>query len=179
MSPGFLRKYRFCVCWGSVMSDSLWLPQGGTIAPPGSSVHEFSRQEYWSGLPCPPPGYLPSPGIQSTPPASPAWLANSLPLSHLGSPNSKKILGENICIPTTDSVYLPSCYRSLSSFFGCKWLNQAPSQIRNTKYHSDKSIYTVFCKVICTFSLSKIYHSEMWENSSYFWNSAEIQFILI
>ena len=25
----------------------------------------FSRQEYWSGLPCPPPGDLPDPGIKS------------------------------------------------------------------------------------------------------------------
>ena len=29
-------------------------------SPPGSSVHRFSRQEYWSGLPCPPPGDLPT-----------------------------------------------------------------------------------------------------------------------
>ena len=33
-------------------------------SPPGSSVHGFSRQEYWSGLPCPPPGDLPDPGIK-------------------------------------------------------------------------------------------------------------------
>ena len=26
----------------------------------------FFRQEYWSRLPCPPPGYLPNPGIQPT-----------------------------------------------------------------------------------------------------------------
>ena len=26
----------------------------------------FSRQEYWSGLPCPPPGALPDPGIEPT-----------------------------------------------------------------------------------------------------------------
>ena len=25
----------------------------------------FSRQEYWSGLPCSPPGYLPNPGIET------------------------------------------------------------------------------------------------------------------
>ena len=37
----------------------------------------FPRQEYWSGLPYPPSGYIPSPGIE---PASPA-LADSLPLS--------------------------------------------------------------------------------------------------
>ena len=27
----------------------------------------FSRQEYWSGLPCPPPGHLPHPGIELAP----------------------------------------------------------------------------------------------------------------
>ena len=27
-------------------------------SPPGSSVHGFPRQEYWSGLPYPPPGDL-------------------------------------------------------------------------------------------------------------------------
>ena len=32
----------------------------------------FSRQEYWSGLPCPPPGDLPSPGMEPTSPLSPA-----------------------------------------------------------------------------------------------------------
>ena len=32
----------------------------------------FSRQEYWSGLPCPPPGDLPDPGIELTSPVSPA-----------------------------------------------------------------------------------------------------------
>ena len=42
----------------------------------------FSRQEHWSGLPCPPPGDLPDPGIE---PASPALQADSLLLSHQGS----------------------------------------------------------------------------------------------
>ena len=32
----------------------------------------FSRQEYWSGLPFPPPGDLPNPGIESTSLVSPA-----------------------------------------------------------------------------------------------------------
>ena len=36
----------------------------------------FSRQEYWSGLPCPPPGNLFNPGIK---PKSPALQADSLP----------------------------------------------------------------------------------------------------
>src|SRR5574337_949145 len=36
----------------------------------------FSRQEYWSGLPCPPPGDLPNPGIELR---SPTLQADSLP----------------------------------------------------------------------------------------------------
>ena len=36
-----------------------------TLQPHGSSVHGIlSRQEYWSGLPFPPPGDLPDPGIE-------------------------------------------------------------------------------------------------------------------
>ena len=43
---------------------------------PGSLAVEFSRQEYWSGLPLPSPGDLPNPGIE---PESPALQADSLP----------------------------------------------------------------------------------------------------
>ena len=39
---------------------------------PGSSIHGVSRQEYWSGLPCPPPGHLPDPVIEPTSLKSPA-----------------------------------------------------------------------------------------------------------
>ena len=31
----------------------------------------FSRQEYWSGLPCPSPGDLPDPGVEPTSLTSP------------------------------------------------------------------------------------------------------------
>ena len=47
----------------------------------------FSRQEYWSGLPCPPPpGNHPDTGIEPVSPVAPVLLADSLPLSHQGSP---------------------------------------------------------------------------------------------
>ena len=37
--------------------------------PPGSLSMEFSRQEYWSGLPFPPPEDIPDPGIEPMSPA--------------------------------------------------------------------------------------------------------------
>ena len=39
---------------------------------PDFSVHGISREEYWSGLPFPPQGYLPDPGIKPAPLKSPA-----------------------------------------------------------------------------------------------------------
>ena len=41
----------------------------------------FSRQEHWSGLPCPPPGGPPDPGMET---GSPALQADALPLSQQG-----------------------------------------------------------------------------------------------
>ena len=46
----------------------------------------FFRQEYWSGLPYPPPGDLPDPGIEPACFVAPALQADSFPLSHQGSP---------------------------------------------------------------------------------------------
>ena len=51
----------------------------------------FSRQEYWSGLPCPPPGDLPDPRIElmslTTPPLADRFFTAKpprKPLYHLG-----------------------------------------------------------------------------------------------
>ena len=47
---------------------------------------EFSRQEYWSGLPFPTPGDLSNPEIKPASLASPLWQANSWPRSPPGKP---------------------------------------------------------------------------------------------
>ena len=47
-----------------------------TVAHQAPPSMEFSRQEYWSGLPFPSPGDLPDPRIE---PGSPALQAGSLP----------------------------------------------------------------------------------------------------
>ena len=54
-------------------------------SPPAPLSMGFSRQEYWSGLPCPPPGNLPhpDPGIK---PMSPHCRHILYHLSHQGNP---------------------------------------------------------------------------------------------
>ena len=55
-------------------------------SPPGSSLPwGFSRQEHWSGWPCPSPGDLPNPGIKSR---SPALQADSLSAEPQGKPKN-------------------------------------------------------------------------------------------
>ena len=47
-------------------------------SPPGSSLVEFSRQEYWSGLLFPTPGNLPNPGDGNGYPLQYYYLLNYL-----------------------------------------------------------------------------------------------------
>ena len=54
---------------GLVAWSCLSLCNSMDYSPPGSSVHGIPRQEYWSGLPFSPPGDLPEPGTEPTPPA--------------------------------------------------------------------------------------------------------------
>ena len=65
-----------------------------TVAHQAALPMGFPRQEYWSGLPFPPPEDLPDPGTE---PSSPALQADSLPLSHLGSPGSELRCTEERC----------------------------------------------------------------------------------
>ena len=64
-----------CVVWVSRSALS-WL-----YVTPWTAAHQahlsmgFSRQEYWSGLSCPPPGGLPNPGTELTSPVLQAMLA--------------------------------------------------------------------------------------------------------
>ena len=49
-----------------------------TVASQAPLSTGLSRQEYWSGLPCPPPGELPDPGIEPMSSAAPALQVDSL-----------------------------------------------------------------------------------------------------
>ena len=78
-----LSRPKMCVCMRAQLLQSCpTLCDPMDCSSPGSSVHGgFPRQEYWSGLPCCPPGDLPDSGIKPTSPVSPALQADSSPLS--------------------------------------------------------------------------------------------------
>ena len=69
-----------CVCAKLLQSrPTLYSIMGYSL--PGSLSMGVSRQEYWSGLPGPPPGDLPNPGIKPTSLVAPSLQLDSLSLS--------------------------------------------------------------------------------------------------
>ena len=69
------------------MTDSfatLW-----TVACQAPLSIGFSRQEYWSGLPCPPAGDLPDLGIK---PVSPELAGGLFTAEEAGKPNTRRRL---------------------------------------------------------------------------------------
>ena len=71
----------------SVTQSCLILCDPCTVARQAPLSVGFSRQEHWTGLPCPPPGDLPDPGITLLSPVSPAFAGGFFyRLSSLGSP---------------------------------------------------------------------------------------------
>ena len=101
----------YAVLNGSVMSDS-WRPHGleptRLLCPRG-----FSRQEYWSGLSCPPPGDLSSLGIE---PRSPAFQADSLP-----SEPPRKAENTGLCtLSLLQGIFLTQ--ESNRGLLHCRWI---------------------------------------------------------
>ena len=67
-----LYKYASLACMLSHYSHVWLFATAWTVAHQAPLSMGFSRQEYWSGLPRPPPGDLPNPGVEPKSPVSPA-----------------------------------------------------------------------------------------------------------
>ena len=61
-----------CVCVRSYFSRIQLFVTPWTVACQAPLSMGFPREEYWRGLPCPPPGDLPQPGVKPTSLRSPA-----------------------------------------------------------------------------------------------------------
>ena len=88
-----------------------------TVARQAPLSMVFSRQEYWSGLPCPPPGDLPYSGVKPKSPASPALHVDSLLLSHWASPLLLHLQSMDFL---TWCLFVARCLPSYRSILGLK-----------------------------------------------------------
>ena len=95
-----------------------------TVARQAALSMGFSRQEYWSGLPCPPPGDLPNPGIKA---GSPALLAESLLTELQGKITLYRVSG----LVKTDKPYWTSeSDKSISQVHQRNWAKETNVDLR-------------------------------------------------
>ena len=118
-------KDECAMCMLPVCAESLshvWLfATPWTVAQQAPLSMGFSRQEYWSGLPCPPPGGLPNQGIQ---PRSPLLQLDSLPSEPPGNPMNTRVGSLSllqrvvcVCVHTYTAVCFSICsYLHSNSF---------------------------------------------------------------
>ena len=99
-----------------------------TVAPQAPLSMGFSRQELWSGLPCPLPGNLPDPGIEPTSLKSPALAGGCFITSALGSTLSPRLFSlsafHSLCdqLPLLEWLFHGSC----CGFDSCTWKQLIP-----------------------------------------------------
>ena len=144
-----------------------------TVACQAPLSVDFSRQEYWSGLPFQSPGDLPNPGIiprfpalqvdslPSEPPASPflvLWPLLSFPVCwHIEcntlTASSFGILmdSSSVGIPLPPLAFLlvilPKALTSLSRMSGCRWVTTPLWLSRSLRPFLYSSVY--FCHLFC------------------------------
>ena len=119
----YTHKYVCAMLNRSVMSNSLQhhgLQPTRLLCPWG-----FSRQEYWSVLPCPPPGDLPKSGIE---PRSTTLQVDSLPSEPPGKPKNTEVVSLSL---------LQGIFQNQESNWGllhCRWILYQLSYQERPKY---------------------------------------------
>ena len=105
-----------------------------TIVHQAPLFMEFSRQEYWNGLPFPSPGHLPNPEIE---PGSPALQAGSLPSEPSKKPRPRVLLL---------IVYL--AFKGAHSIFSIHRLKLSGTGTENMNcaYFHNGKIHPTFCE---------------------------------
>ena len=145
-----------CVCVCVLVTQMCLFVTPQIIAHQAPVFMEFSRQEYWSGLPFPSPGDLPDPGIEprsptlqadsllSGPPRKPWWATKALaptmtylgvtlpppapdPCSHRQAPNPS-ILSKYPLLASTLVQVLVSWFPANWSSYHQPWISLSPPE---------------------------------------------------
>ena len=110
-------------------------------SPPGSSLHGFSRQEYWSGLPFPSPGDLPNSGIEPWPPT---FQADALTSEPPGKPTIRMLQFSYFSV---GQYYFNVQHTILINLKG--WLLISLQQVKIPPYFNKLSISQLCVAFIC------------------------------
>ena len=119
-----------CVYVLSCFSHFQFFVSPWTVAHQAPLSMGFSRQEYWSGVPCPPPEDLPNPGIK---PWSPALQVSSLPSEPPGKPSWYSNPGGLVSGSKRGSYFPKTAVAAPSAFTNTRRRGWRPGQSKGAK----------------------------------------------
>ena len=115
LNPIQLLRKQTCECVCVLLSHVQLFAPPQTVAHQASLSMGFFKQEYWSGLPCPPPEDLPNRGIE---PRSPVLWVGSLPSELPGKPLFCVGM-TNLLIREKEHLLLLCCWHCSPGTFNC------------------------------------------------------------
>ena len=134
-----------------------------TVARQAPLSMGFSRQEYWCGFPCPPPGNLPDPGIKHLLYLL-YWKVGSLLLVPSGKPHICLYLLPWVFLHIFEELYLKQKY---TLFYKPNKHSSLKIQLHHPSIPQSKQpIYITHFSSLDQFSIPVIYHSCLPELSS-------------
>ena len=155
LENSFPRILPDCVCTLSHLNPVRLFVKPWAVACQAPLSMDFSRQEYWSGLPCPPPGDLPDPGIKPrTQGSNPGllcllhWQAGSLPLAPPGKPFHDcviRLFYSHVLLLGTVIIFFshtcPSTHKSIRPL-KLKSIGRSWGKITKAREGKDKGLWT-------------------------------------
>ena len=122
----------------------------------------FTRQEYWCGLPCPPPGDLPNPGIK---PRSPTSQADSLLSEPLRKPKSTGEGSLSISRGNSNSGIIPGSPALCVCVCVCVCICVCVIKLHNL--HNDSVINTIMVIILKIRKLTELVKGQVQDSRSY------------
>ena len=134
--------YLYSTCMLSRFSHNKLFANLRTAARQSLLSMGFSRQEYWSKLPCLPPGDLPDPGIK---PRSPALKADCLP----SGPPSYDARFQFLLLPFPNSVTLDNLlqFSKAARYFNLKSQNNNNTNLTGLLWGVKNNLWKGVCSV--------------------------------
>ena len=141
----------------------------GLYSSPGSSVCGILQQEYWSGLPCPPPGDLPIPGIEPSSLVSSAVAGGFFTTAPPGKPQTSGMVEVLISLSSSLSIFFIYFEASWQGVYRFK--NATSSwQICHFFFHDVLTYFHLSLVCLCQYSLFSFFRPSFLSKLRYNWH---------
>ena len=157
----FFMDEKYAGCIVCVLSRVWLFATAWTVAHQAPLSARFSRQEYWSGLPFPPAGQTPDPGIKCAFLATPALVSGSFTISATSSVQFSCSVVSDSFQPTSTTIHIQNrvhrvtvihdwsdlahthILKTVTSFLSDTYPEWLPGSYRSSVFNFLRTLHTV------------------------------------